>query len=117
MAKRNAKGQFTTIRLRPLETIPSTPPTNGLRPAPDMPKPWKDKALISSRTIASIVLTILVFVAAKFFGVDIDLQAIGVGSDGGITVYEAILLAGTFLAGLFRYKATGPITGFRSTPD
>jgi hypothetical protein len=104
----------------PPDPIPTTEPslTDGLRPVPDMPKSegWKEKVLIKSRTIATIVVTVLLFVAGKFFGVDIDASAIGVSADGGITILEALLLAGSFLAGFFRIKATGPIAGVITPP-
>lgn len=80
-----------------------------LQPIDDME--WKAKPLIKSRTIVSVILTLLTFAAAKFFGLDVDLAAIGVSPAEGLSVGELILLVGAFLAAYFRKIATGPIEG------
>lgn len=115
--KRNARGQFVKMTPSPPVPLPSNPPTAGIRPAPDMPSStsWKDKPLLSSKTILTIIGTILVFVLSKFFGIDIDWGSI-VGTDGVLTVGELLLLIGSVLAGYFRKIADGPINGFIRTP-
>ena len=37
---------------------------------------WKSKTILRSRTILTVVLTILGFIGAKFFGLDIDLGSV-----------------------------------------
>lgn len=77
---------------------------------------WKDKPLIKSRTIISIAGTIIFFVLAKFFGIEVDWQGV-IGPDGVVTFYEALLLVGAVVAAYFRKIATGPITGVVKPPQ
>jgi len=93
----------------PPQPIPTTPPS-----VPTYM--WKEKPLLKSKTIISIVGTILFFALSKFFGIEVDWQGI-VGTDGIVTFYEALLLVGAAFAAYFRKIANGPINGVVKPPE
>jgi hypothetical protein len=62
---------------------------------------WKSKTILRSRTILTVVLTILGFIGAKFFGLDIDLGSV-VDSADGLQLGELLLAIGLVVAGFFR---------------
>lgn len=62
---------------------------------------WKNKTILRSRTIVSVAVTILSFVAVKFFGLDIDLGLV-IDSADGLQLGELILSVGALVAAYFR---------------
>ena len=102
---------FTMLDPLPPDHIPTNPPVVKLRPAPAMPETsWTAKPVLKSRTIWSIIATIVGFILAKFFGIDgVDIGA-AIGDDGILNVGELIWLVGALFAAWFRKNATGPLT-------
>lgn len=91
--------------------LPVEKPKQRLRTVPYVPNPnpnWQEKTLFQSRTILTIIVTILSFVLTKILGLDINLgDYINVAD--GVQLGELILSAGALITGYFRVKATGPI--------
>ena len=63
---------------------------------------WKKTTVFRSRTILTIALTVIAFVATKFFGMpDLDWKSV-VDTVDGLQVEEIFALAGLVIAAFFR---------------
>lgn len=69
---------------------------------------WQEKTLFQSRTILTIIFTIVSFILTKILGIDVNLGDYISVADG-IQVGELILSVGAIITGFFRVSATGPI--------
>lgn len=70
---------------------------------------WKSKTIFRSRTILTVAVTILGFVASKFFGLDVDLGTVVEAADG-LQVGELILTVGALVAAYFRKNARADLS-------
>lgn len=70
---------------------------------------WKKTTILRSRTITSVVVTILAFVLTKFFGLDVDLGTVVSAADG-LQLGELILTAGAIVAAYFRKNARADLS-------
>jgi len=100
--------QLTKIDPLPPEPIPVQPPSLDLPPTDyreyimrEKFRAWKSQTLLRSRTITSIVVSILGFILAKLLGLDIDLGEMIEAADG-LQLGELILTIGAVLAAYFR---------------
>jgi len=62
---------------------------------------WKNQTVLRSRTIVTVLVTLLGFAATTFFGLDVDLGTV-IDSADGLQLGELILSAGLVIAGFFR---------------
>lgn len=62
---------------------------------------WKSKTMLRSRTITTVIVTIMGFALTKFFGLDVDLGTI-VSTADGLQLGELILSVGAVVAAFFR---------------
>ena len=105
-------------RIKPLppEPIPAQPPSLDLPPTDyrgyimgEKFRNWKNQTLLRSRTITTIVVSILGFVVVNLLGLDVDLGLFIEAADG-LQLGELILTLGAVVAAYFRKNARADLS-------
>ena len=71
---------------------------------------WKKKTILRSRTIVTVIVSVLGFILVQFLGVDVDLGTF-VESADGLQLGELILMLGGVIAAYFRKNARADLSG------
>jgi len=62
---------------------------------------WKNTTILRSRTVVTVLVTLIGFSLTHFFGLDVDLGSV-ISSADGLQLGELVLALGISIAGVFR---------------
>ena len=93
------------IKPRPPVIIEVDPPEINLRKGPSVMlekfKGWKSKTIFRSKTVLTVLFTVIAFVTSKFFGLELDWKSVVDVADG-LQGAEIIALVGLIVTAVVR---------------